>query len=307
MSSVTLVTGTGGLIGRALIRRLLADGKAVIGMDLVRPDDLDIPFLVHALPDPHRWHEALVTFGVTHVVHAGGVSGPMLMRDAPARLVDINLGGLAALLEAARIHRLARVVGFSSIMAYGRQPSLDPVTEDTTLRPDTVYGATKAAGDALIEAYHAEHGVDAVSLRVASCYGPGRTTDCLIRTMVEDALARRTTRVRDEAGITRQHVFVDDVVAAILAALTAPVLGQRTYNVGPGRAQSLDEIVVALRSVLPDAQIDADPAGMPWNTFRLGPLAIDAAERDLAFRPATSLPEGIARTLDWVRQRSTAG
>lgn len=307
MSTVTLVTGTGGLIGRALVRALLADGRAVVGMDQVRPDDLDIPFLTHALPDPHRWHEAIVGYDVTHVVHAGGISGPMLMRDAPARLVDINLAGLVGLLEAARIHRLARVVWFSSIMAYGRQPGLDPVSEDTVLRPNTVYGATKAAGEALIEAYHGEHGVDAVSLRVASCYGPGRTTDCLIRTMVEDAVAGRTTRVRDDAGITRQHVFVDDVVAAIRGALTAPRLDRRAYNVGPGRAQSLAEIVSAVRSVLPDATVEADPDGMGWNTFALGPLTVDAAERDLAFRPATGLEAGVARTLSWVRERAKAG
>ncbi len=307
MSGVTLVTGTGGLIGRALVRSLMADGHSVVGMDQVRPDDLDIPFLLHSLPDPHRWHEAIVRFGVTRVVHAGGISGPMLMRDAPARLCDINLSGLVALLEAARIHRIGRVVWFSSVLAYGAQPMQDPVREDTVLRPDTVYGATKAAGDALIEAYGAEHGVDAVSLRVASCYGPGRTTDCLIRTLVEDALAGRPSRVRDEAGVTRQHIFVDDVVAAIRAASDAPHLRQRAYNIGPGRAQGLAEIVAALREVLPSAAVATDPAGMAWNTFRLGPLAIDAAERDLGFRPSTGLRDGISRTLAWVRERPGPG
>lgn len=303
MSGVTLVTGTSGLIGHALVRSLLADGHSVVGMDQSRSDDLDIPFLSHSLPDPHRWHEAIVRFGVTRIVHAGGISGPMLMRDAPARLCDINLSGLVALLEAARVQGVARVVWFSSVLAYGRQPTLDPVSEDTVLRPDTVYGATKASGDALIEAFHAEFGLDAVSLRVASCYGPGRTTDCLIRTLVEDALAGRTTRIRDVAGITRQHVFVDDVAAAARAALDVPELRQRAYNIGPGRAQSIDEISAALRSVFPDAKVETDSAGMPWNTFRLGPLCIDAARRDLAFAPRTTLAHGIARTREWVEGR----
>jgi UDP-glucose 4-epimerase len=303
MTGAVLVTGTSGLIGRAVLRSLVAEGRNVVAMDQVRPDGLDVPFLTHSLPDPQRWHEAIVRFGVTHVVHAGGISGPMLMRDAPARLCDINLAGLVALLEAARIHGVARIVWFSSVMAYGAQPDLSPVTEGTLLRPDTVYGATKAAGDALIEAFQAEHGVDAVSLRVASCYGPGRTTDCLIRTLIEDALAGRPTRVRDEPGITRQHIFIDDVVSAIRAALAAPELRQRAYNIGPGRAQSLDEIAAAVRSVLPNPSVIEDADGMGWNTFRLGPLAIDAARRDLGFSPATSLAEGAARTLHWVKER----
>ena len=132
-------------------------------------------------------------FGVRKVVHAGSISGPMLMRDAPARLCAINLGGLTGLLEAARIHRLERVVWFSSILAYGERSDLSPVGENAPLDPTTVYGATKAAGEALIGAFNAEHGVDAVALRVASCYGPGRTTSCMIRTLVEDGLAGRAT------------------------------------------------------------------------------------------------------------------
>lgn len=307
MMGPVLVTGTGGLIGRAVVLALLAQGRSVVGMDQAEPVGLDIPFLSHSLPDPHRWHEAIVRYGITHVVHAGGISGPMLMRDAPARLCDINLAGLAGLLEAARIHRLERIVWFSSVTAYGAQPDLSVVTEDTVLRPETVYGATKAAGDALIGACHAEYGVDAVSLRVVSCFGPGRTTDCLIRIMIEDALAGRTTRVRDEPGVTRQHVFVDDVVAATLAALSAIGLTQRTYNIGPGRAQSLAEIAGAMRSILPGARIEAHPEGMKWNTFRLGPLAIEAARRDLGFEPETTLEEGAARTLAWVKERLTQG
>src|SRR5262249_18968752 len=159
-------------------------------------------------PDPQRWHDAIVRFGVRRVVHAGGVSGPMLLQDNPGRVCDINLSGLAGLLEAARIHRLERIVWFSSIMAYGNRQDLAPVREDTPLHPDTVYGATKAAGEALIEAYHAEHGVDAVALRVASCYGPGRTTSCMIRTLIEDGLAGRASRIHPATGRTRQHIYI---------------------------------------------------------------------------------------------------
>ena len=66
------------------------------------------------------------------------------------------------LLEAARIHKVKRIVWFSSIMAYGERADLSPVPEDTPLQPTTIYGATKAAGEALLRAYRAEHGVDGV-------------------------------------------------------------------------------------------------------------------------------------------------
>src|SRR4051794_15880135 len=301
-----LVTGLSGLIGGAGARRLSDAGKTVVGMDRVPPVNAHFPVMVHDLPDPQRWHEAIVRYGVRKVVHAGGISGPMLLQDAPARLCDINIGGLLGLLEAARIHRLARIVWFSSILAYGDRADLSPVPEDTPLRPNTIYGATKAGGESLIEAFHAEHGVDAVSLRVASCYGPGRTTACLMRTLVEDGLSGRTTSVRDGPERTRQHVFVDDVVDAVCAALDAKTFTRRAYNIGPGTAQSLDQIVDAVRCAVPGASVAFQPDGLSWNTFGLGPLLIDAARRDLGFEPRVSLTKGAARTRAWVEERRAA-
>lgn len=296
-----LVTGIAGLIGAEVAHRLVREGHEVVGMDRSIPAGVPYPVITHELPDPHRWHEAIVRYGVKKVIHAGGVSGPMLMRDAPARVCDINLASLVDLLEAARIHRVQRVVWFSSIMAYGRRSNVLPVDEDTPLNPTTVYGATKAAGEALINAYAAEHGVDAVALRVASCYGPGRTTACVIRTLVQDALANRVSRIRDEPGSTRQHIYIDDVIDGICAALVAPRLLQRAYNIGPGVAQSLEQIVTAVQQAVPGAQVQVAADGMGWNTFELGPLTIDAARRDLAFNPKVSLAEGAARVRDSLR------
>jgi UDP-glucuronate 4-epimerase len=306
-----LVTGVGGLIGAAVLRRLAAKGIPVVAMDRAPPPELDlgglgVPFLAHDLPDPHRWHEAILRFDVRRVVHAGSISGPMLLGNNPSRVCDINLSGLSGLLEAARIHRLGRIVWFSSIMAYGDRPQLGPVGEDTPLRPTTVYGATKAAGEALIHAYQAEHGVDAVALRVASCYGPGRTTSCMIRTLVEDGLAGRASLIHPAPGRTRQHIFVGDVVEAVRNALDTPTLRQRVYNIGPGRAQELAEIVEQVQKAVPGAKAALDSEGLAWNTFGLGPLAIDAAERDLGFTPLTSIAEGAAATRDWVLGRGGA-
>jgi nucleoside-diphosphate-sugar epimerase len=147
-----LVTGIGGLIGNAVARRLVGGGHPVTGMDKQVTKGLPFPVITHDLPDPHRWHEAIVRHRVGSVIHAGGISGPMLLRDAPDRVFNINLVGLQALLEAARIHGLRRLVCFSSVVAYGDPPGLPEITEDSCLRPTNVYGATKAAGDALISA-----------------------------------------------------------------------------------------------------------------------------------------------------------
>lgn len=304
-SETVLVTGIGGLIGNAVARRLFASGRNVIGLDTRVPEGLPFPAMTHDLPDPHRWHEVIVRHRVGSVIHAGGISGPMLLRDAPDRVFNINLVGLQGLLEAARIHGLRRLVCFSSVVAYGDHPGLPEIGEDSCLRPTSVYGATKAAGDSLISAYHAQHGIDAVSLRVAACYGPGRTTPCVIRMMIEDALAGRSSRVREDPLRTRQFIHVDDVVDAVIAALDTSALARRTYNIGPGTVHRLDEVLAAVRQSLPDAQAIADPEGMPWNSFGIGLLRIDAARAELGFNPRINLAQGVRDTLAWVRQRES--
>ena len=304
--STVLVTGLGGLIGRAVAERLVRAGRSIVGMDQRVGRDEPFPVLAHDLPDPHRWHEVIERFGITEVIHPGGISGPMLLPDAPARIVDINLAGVAGLLEAARIHGLRRVVCFSSVVAYGEHPDLAPVTERTLLQPTTMYGATKAAGDALINAYHAQFGLDAVSLRVAGCYGPGRVTPCVIRQTIEAGLRGEPTRFRSDPRRTRQYIYVDDVVDAVMAALDAPSLGGRTYNIGPGVAHSLAEVEAAIRASLPNARIIDDAQGSILGSFGVGVLSIEAAQRDLSFLPRVSLVDGVRRTLEWVRQRQAS-
>jgi len=301
-----LVTGIGGLIGSSLVRKLLALGRPIVGMDIKPGVDYPFPVLAHNLPDPHRWHEVLTRYKINKIVHAGGVSGPMLYRDAPGTVVDINLAGLMGLLEAVRIHGgIKRLVWMSSITAYGdRQDRQQPVVEDSVLRPTSVYGGTKAAGEAMVEAYCNDYGVNAVSLRVASCYGPGRTTTCLIRKLLEDGLAKRVSVIKNAPDITRQFVYVDDVVDGIIRALDMPSHQHKVYNIAPGRSQSLAEIVQAIQLSVPETSVIERDDGFFGGAYCLGPLSIEAASKDLGFMPSTPLSEGVLQTLHWVKQQA---
>ena len=301
-----LVTGLSGLIGGAVARRLVAEGAAVLGLDRIVPPDAPCPVMLHELGDAHRLHEIMLSGKVRAIVHAGGASGPMVWPESPGRVAAINIGGLTDMLEAARIHRVPRVVWFSSILAYGTRPGTDPVDEDTVLRPDTVYGATKAAGEALLEAYAREHGVDGVALRVASCYGPGRTTNCFVRLLVENAQAGRPTLVPDPHARNRQHIHLDDVVAATIAALRTPNLPSRAYNIAPGAVMSSAEVAAEGGRAIPGVRLEQDSAATTWNAFAIGPLAITRARRDLGFEPRVGLAAGALSYRDWIAQREAA-
>ncbi|MGE0724945.1 MAG: NAD-dependent epimerase/dehydratase family protein [Alphaproteobacteria bacterium] len=297
-----LVTGIGGFIGRATARRLAAAGQPVVGMDVVAPGDAPCPVLVADLREPHRLYEAILSHGIRAIVHTGGISGPMVARDSPTRIVGTNVEGTMHVFEAARLAGVRRVVWFSSVAAYGDQPDLEVVTETRALRPTNLYGASKVAGEAILRAYRAEYGLDGVALRPVSVYGPHRTTSCFVRALIENARAGLPTRALADPARRRQFVFVEDVVDAILAALDADRVPELAYNISAGVAYTTEEAAAIVASVVPGARVEPDEAGAPWGTYRLGPLDVEAARRDLGWRPAVDLAEGARRYADWINR-----
>jgi nucleoside-diphosphate-sugar epimerase len=201
---------------------------------------------------------------------------------------------------------MRRVVFLSSVSAYGNTPDgVDPVPENVVLSPSSVYGASKVAGEALVNAYHLQHGLDAVSLRPAWVYGPGRTTACAIRDIIEDAQAGRPTHFPFGRDFFRQYVHVDDVADAILLALDAENFRQRAYTVTGGSYLTLGQVAESVRNVLPSAEIRMEPGRDPIDDLQAR-FDISAAANDLGYRPRIALEDGIRSYAEWLAKRRQA-
>ncbi len=296
-----LVTGTNGMLGRPLAARLAAEGRTVVGFDLALPSGGDPGFTVEIgdLRDGKTISALFGRYRFDGVVHCGGISGPMVAPNRPLDVSAINISATAHLLELARQKDVSRFVHCSSIAAYGAATGSQPITEDGGFRPVDVYGATKAAGDALIHAYREEHGLDGIALRIARVYGPGRTTSSFVATLIEDALAGRPTRAPGDGEDRYQYVYRDDVVAALALALDAPRPPLAAYNIGNLETTSDQEVAAIVRDLLPDADIafDATRAGHARQA-----MDIAAAQRDLGYVPAVDMRTGIASYIEWMRK-----
>jgi nucleoside-diphosphate-sugar epimerase len=299
-----LVTGASGLIGHALAARLQAEGRNVIGLDRRPPraGRPSFPFVEAELNDVHRLYAAVRGHEPAGIVHCGGVSGLMVARDNPFLICETNILGTAQVLELARNVKARRVIFCSSISAYGHQDVDGVVTEDSPMRGRTTYGASKIAGEAILQAYGEEHGIDGIALRFTHVYGPGRETQCFIRTMIEDALARRASHLPHAWRSRRQYVYVTDVVDAIVLALDVESPPHRAYNVGPGRQHSLGEVAEAVQSVMGPLDVQFDDAHDPLE-YKCGTLDITAAGRDLGWHPKIELTAGIAAYAAFLRSR----
>ena len=297
MAETVLLTGASGLIGRYVHRMLRERGDKVVAIDRIEGDDV----LACDLSEVHRLHE--LGSEAAAIIHCGAISGPMVARDNPYLIVQSNIVGTANVLEFARVKGMRRVVYCSSVSAFGNTPAgLDLVPEDVVLKPTSVYGASKAAGEQLLEGYRQQHGVDSVSLRPGWVYGPGRTTDCAIRTMIEDAQAGRPTSFPFGRDFYRQYVHVQDVADAILLALDAKELPRRSYTINGGTYLTLGDVAAIVRKVLPSARIEMGPGGDPIDDVQTR-FDLSAAERDLGFRPRIGLEEGIRSYAGWLSAR----
>ena len=217
----------------------------------------------------------------------------MVSADNPASIAAVNIGGTVNILEIARLHGVRRVVYCSSVSALG--PTSVPSDGNIVPRPTTVYGATKAACEHVLEGYRLEHGVDSVSLRFPAIYGPRRQTDCAIRTMLLDAVANRETKFAEGADFPTQFIHVDDAAESLIAAMNAPTLKRRAYMVTGGEVMPLSKVAEIVRRVVPGAKISIGPGLHPKYEAQAA-FDIRAATDDLGFTPAIRLEDGVRST-----------
>lgn len=309
-----LVTGCAGFIGSHLAESLLADGHAVLGVDCfndnyAHADKLANLARAHAhdrfrlltadLVDADA--EALLD-GIDVVYHLAGEPG-VRSSWGPRfdRYTHHNVQATQRLLEAARGTRI-RFVYASSSSVYGDALKL-PTHEDDTPRPLSPYGVTKLAAEHLCVLYGAEHDVDTVALRYFSVYGPRQRPDMAFRRFCEAITAGEPIDLFGDGRQTRDFTFVGDVVAATRAAGETSTPPGRIYNVGGGDRISLRgalEVLAALVGRPLDVRYGERESGDVQDTG----ADTRRAREELGFTPATSLEDGLAAELRWVRERA---
>ena len=296
-----LVTGAAGFLGGALAKRLAQDGEEIVLSDLA--DGQDAPAGLRACDLRHA-DEVLALVadqGIDTILHAGAVSGPMVMADRPLEIWRINVMGTAHLLEAARRNRVGRFVLCSSIDVYGAGAA-GMVGEDAALAPDSVYGASKVAAEAALAGYVREHAVDGLALRFSWIYGPGRRTPTTLERLIRAGLAGEASTL-DNGGETTHYLNIEDAVAGVMAAAAAPGSLQRCYNITAGQGQPMSRIAEVLSEILPRLQVRF--AGR--DALPTGPAGFDQtrAERDLRYRARIGPADGLRRYVEALAREAT--
>lgn len=299
-----LVTGCAGFIGSHLTDSLLSDGHEVVGVDCFndnygRSDKRRN--LEHALEWPEfdfipldlaRGDLAELVEECDVIFHLAAEPG--VRSSWGTRFENYQRNNIAAtqhLLEAVRATPQKRFVYASSSSIYGQAESL-PTPENTIPRPFSPYGVTKLAAEHLCDAYHGNFGVDVVSLRFFSVYGPRQRPDMAFNIFCRAALENRPITLFGDGGQTRDFTFVADVVAACRAAGETEGIGGRAYNVGGGSRVSVNEAVDLLASYA-GRELSVERHEVVRGDVRDTGADTTRAREELGFAPQTHFADGL--------------
>ena len=297
-----LVTGGAGFIGTALANRLVQEGHHVRVLD-----DLSVG-------DPGGLHpDALFTRGdvrdrpklwtllqkIDCVFHLAARVSVQESELYPREYNDVNVGGTVSLAEATRDAGVKRIVLASSATVYGPQPN-QPVPESAWPHPQVPYAVSKLAAEHYIFALGELNHIETVALRIFNAYGPGQRIPPVhapvIPHFAKNVLSGASVVVHGDGSQTRDFVYIEDVVDALIAASTAPDINRQVINVGSGQETSLSGLITVLGQVI---QRQPEVIYNPQQRGGIARLVADlsTARRLLGYRPRVSLTEGLERLL----------
>jgi UDP-glucuronate 4-epimerase len=319
-----LVTGAAGFIGFHVARRLLAEGRDVVGLDSLNGyydpvlkqarlsilrGDSRFSFVQADLADRHATRELFARYRFVEVVHLAAQAGVRHSIDHPHAYVDANLEGFVNVLEGCRHHECRHLLYASSSSVYGANAKLPFSADDRTDHPVSLYAATKRANELMAYCYSHLYRLPVTGLRFFTIYGPWGRPDMAIFLFTKAIIEGAPIKLFNHGRMRRDFTYIDDATHVILRLIGhiphaetgkpdgAPA---RIYNVGNHRPEELLRVVSILEKELGakalKEMLPMQPGDVVETFADIGDLT-----RDTGFAPQTSIEDGISEFVKWYR------
>jgi len=246
------------------------------------------------------------------VMNLSGQSGAVRSMEDPWGDLDVNCRGNLVLLEALREHnRAAKIVFAGSRLQYGH-PDRVPVSEDAPKDALCLHAIHKQTVEQYLALYRRLFGIRYTVARITNPYGPGqpagRTAYGVINRMIHLAIADRTLAIYGEGTQLRDYVHVDDVVQALLTMAVADRSDGRAYNVGSGTGTRLVDLARSVIGIAGGGKVEHVPWPALAEQVETGDFVADVSriERELGWRPAIALHDGLERTVAFYRAQAVS-
>ena len=311
--SKIIVTGTAGFVGSHLAETLLNRGEKVIGIDqfndyydpaLKRKNVSTLETnpnfeLIEGDIQSLDWSKLLVDVDV--VYHQAAQAGVRASWGESFRhYTERNINATQILLEAAKdAPQLKRFVYASSSSIYGNAETF-PTPESICPQPVSPYGITKLVGEQLCGLYHQNFGVPCTSLRYFTVYGPRQRPDMAFHKFFKLILEDKPISIYGDGQQTRDFTFIEDAIAANLAAAEVPEAVGQVFNIGGGSRVVLTEVIDTMEQIV-GRSIRRNFVGAARGDARHTSADVSKAKEILGYQPQVSLAEGLRREWEWIQ------
>lgn len=332
-----LVTGAAGFIGSFLAKRLLEQGKSVIGIDNCN-DYYDVTlkaarlrmlseyagftFIKMNIADKPAVDALFAKYKPEIVVNLAAQAGVRYSIENPQVYIDSNIIGFFNILEACRFQPVKHLVYASSSSVYGANKKVPFSTEDIVDNPVSLYAATKKSNELMAHCYSKLYSIPSTGLRFFTVYGPMGRPDMAYFGFTDKLRKGETIKIFNYGNCERDFTYVDDIVEGVIRVMDKPptvkngedglpIPPYAVYNIGGGRPQSLMEFVDILQQELIRAGVlpeDYDfGSHMELVAMQPGDVPVtyadtSALERDMGYRPTTTLREGLREFAKWYKE-----
>jgi UDP-glucuronate 4-epimerase len=327
-----LVSGAAGFIGFHLARRLLDEGREVVGVDSVneyydprlkeaRLRELQgrpvFRFVKLDLSDREGTARLFADVSPAEVAHLAAQAGVRYSMENPHAYVDSNLVAYLNVLEGCRVNGTRHLVYASTSSVYGSN-TLMPFSEHHGVdHPISLYAATKRANELMAHSYSHLFGLPTTGLRFFTVYGPWGRPDMALYIFAKAILEGRPIQIFNHGESSRDFTYVDDIVEAFARVLTTPPQPEpdatdrltdpasgtapfRIYNIGQQAPVALMHVIGLLEQALGATAIKEYLPPQPGDVPSTWAEATEL-ERAIGFRPRVSVEEGIPLFVEWYR------
>jgi UDP-glucuronate 4-epimerase len=328
-----LITGAAGFIGFHLSKKLLDDSYQIIGIDnlndyydpSLKQSRLEIlgkynNFNFHKvdLKDKAEVDHIFETYQPTHVINLAAQAGVRYSIENPYAYVDSNLIGFMNILEACRNYPVDHLLYASSSSVYGGNKVAPFSTNHNVDHPVSLYAATKKSNELMAHTYSHLYGIPTTGLRFFTVYGPYGRPDMAYFSFTKDILAGKPIKVFNHGKMERDFTYIDDIVEGIVKLIEkAPTANKewdeskddlstsfapyKIYNIGNNNPVQLMRFINALESALGKEAEKVYMDMQPGDVLRTYADVSDL-EREINFKPSTSIEDGLAKFVDWYKE-----
>jgi len=308
-----LVTGAAGFIGSQVCERLLEQGQQVRGIDSftdyyprklkennLKPSRANGNFQF-VEDDLVKTDLDRLLDGVEVIIHLAAQAGVRASWGANFTVyTHNNILSTQALLEAAKAGGVKRLVYASSSSVYGDTRDL-PMREESACWPVSPYGVTKLAAEHLCGLYYKNFGVDTVSLRYFTVYGPRQRPDMAFHRFIKALLTGGEIRLFGDGGQSRDFTYVSDIVDATIAAATAENAAGRVFNIGGGARVTVNQVIGWLEDII-GQKARVTRLAVAKGDVRDTHADTSRARAVLGFNPLYDLKKGLAAEAEWLER-----